>query len=72
MIYTTKTVDVRLSWDDGRHVAYRIETDISNPYKHLQRHIWTMVDSSEIVEKWIIGAQLDAKDLASGRYAPVQ
>lgn len=71
MILTTKAIDVRLSWDDGRHAAYRIEVDVSNPHKHLQRHIWTMVDGSGIVENWIIGAQLSARDLESGRFAHI-
>lgn len=48
--------------------SYRIEMDLTNPQRPMQRHIWSMEDGSVDVRNWIYAGQRTEADLLRHGY----
>lgn len=66
--YTTKTH----SYPHYGMAAYRIEIDISEPLRPLQRHIWTRADGSVDEEAWIATIRTSPDKLIATGYSLVE
>lgn len=54
---------------EGRHgVAYRIEIDLTQPQRPMQRHIWVMADGSERPDAWIASLRDTPENLLARGY----
>ena len=56
-------------WSLGR---YRIEVDLTDPRRILQRHVWTAQDGRVRIEDWIHIGGVSADRLLQAGYRPVE
>jgi hypothetical protein len=67
MTYTT----AEIAYSHYGNVSYRIELDLSNPHRHMQRHIWTRETGEVEAQDWIDAGRISERDLERGKYRPV-
>lgn len=52
--------------------SYRIEKDLSDPHRPLQRHIWTRDNGEVYVEEWIRSLSRGHEDEIAHGYRPIE